>query len=116
MNKDPTEWDYEYIDYYKKALENTRDPNERSQDLDRIKYHEAFRDYFAPSLRHINHLVQIDEKPNLELKEPQCQIYKISSSFQPILSKYVTIILLTLKPLSVNFWDHHPASIMGEKP
>ena len=32
-------------------------------------------------LRQINHLIQIDEKPNLELKEPRWEIYKISISF-----------------------------------
>ena len=33
------------------------------------------------SSRQINHLIQFDEKPNLEIQEPRWEIYKISISF-----------------------------------
>ena len=46
-----------------------------------IKMHEGFRDYYGSSLWQINHLIQLDPKPNLELKEPRWEIYKISLSF-----------------------------------
>ena len=49
-----------------------------------VTYDEAERDYFTASLRQINHLIQIDEKPNLEMMEPRWELYKISISFQHI--------------------------------
>ena len=79
---DPAQWDFEFIEYYKKAIAVSTDPDEISRNLQLIKLSEAQRDYFTPSLRQIDHLVQIDEKPNFELKEPRCEIYKISLSFQ----------------------------------
>jgi len=45
------------------------------------KTHEGIRDYHSRSLWQINHLIQLDEKPNLELKKPRWEIYKISLSF-----------------------------------
>ena len=80
---DPAKWDYEYIEYYKKAMANSTDSTQRSQYLDHIQANETYRDFYTQSLRHINHLIQIDEKPNLELKEPRSEIYKISLSFRP---------------------------------
>ena len=80
---DLAQCDYRFIEYYHKALALSKDAGARSRLLDQIKIHETQRDNFTPSLRHINHLVQIDEKPNLELKVPRCEIYKISLSFQP---------------------------------
>ena len=73
--------DYGYIDYMKKALAMTTDPAARMPMIQFMKMHEAERDYYTPSLRQINHLIQIDEKPNLELKEARCEIYKLSLSF-----------------------------------
>ena len=81
-NKDPADWDFEYIEYYHKSLACYTDPDDRKLLLDDIKFHEARRDYFTPSLRDISHLIQIDEQPNLELKESRCEIYKISLSFR----------------------------------
>ena len=80
---DPTQWDFGFIEYYREAIALYKDPDDRSRHLHLIKYCEAQRDFHTPSLRHINHLIQIDEKPNLELREPRCEIYKISLSFQP---------------------------------
>ena len=79
---DLAQWDYEFIEYYHKAIALRTDPEEKSQLLQLVQIGEAQRDYFTPSLRHINHLVQIDEKPNQELKEPRCEMYKISLSFR----------------------------------
>ena len=83
MNVDLPRWDYGFIEYYHKALALYTDPDKRSELLHKIKLNEVQRDYFTPSLRDISHLIQIDEKPNLEMKEPRCEIYKISLSFQP---------------------------------
>ena len=80
--KQQDQWEHGYLEYYKKALSYEPDPYERNRLLHRIKHHEALRDFSTPSLRQINHLIQIDEKPNLELKEPRCEIYRISLSFQ----------------------------------
>ena len=63
-------------------MATTTDPDDRNHFIERIKFQEAIRDFYVESLRHINHLVQIDETPNLELKEPRCEIYKISLSFR----------------------------------
>ena len=79
---DRTQWDYEFIEYFHRALALYTDPDSRSRVLHLINVNEVQRDYFTPSLRQFNHLVQIDEKPNLELTEPQCEIYKISISFR----------------------------------
>ena len=79
---DPAQWNYEYIEYYKKAMANSTDLHIKSELLGRIKHQEAYRDFYTESLRHINHLNHVDKKPNLELKEPRCEIYKISLSFR----------------------------------
>jgi len=43
---------------------------------------ESTRDVFAvSSLRQFNHLIQFDDKPNFEIKEPRWEIYKISLTF-----------------------------------
>ena len=75
--------DYSYIEYLHKAMANATDASqENKMDLFHlIKAREGFRDYNDSSLRQINHLIQLDEKPNLELKEPRWEIYKISLSF-----------------------------------
>ena len=81
-NLNPIEANYSYIEYYRKAMMNHTDPGAKLTKLLVLKYHEGRRDYFSPSLRQINHLIQIDEKPNLELMEPKWELYKISISFQ----------------------------------
>ena len=90
ISKDLTQWDYGYIEYFKKAMENQPDPDKKSKLFHRIKYNEALRDFHVGPLRHINHLIQIDGKPNLELKEQRCEIYKISLSFRNH-SKYASL-------------------------
>ena len=96
-----TEKDYDYIKYYEKAQKHSSGEQlEKILEIKRV--HESIRDYnmislrlvfkynlepseaninLKPFLRQINHLIQIDEKPNIELKEPRWEIYKISISF-----------------------------------
>jgi len=76
------EQDYSYVQYLRKSMMKMTDPPEDM--IQHVKFHEGKRDYFSPSLRQINHLIQIDEKPNLELMEPKWELYKISISFQEI--------------------------------
>ena len=78
----PIENDYAYIEFYIKSMMNYQDPSAKERILQFVKFNEGNRDYFTPSLRQINHLIQVDEKPNLELMEPKWELYKISISFQ----------------------------------
>ena len=71
---------------------NNKDPLAKEYMAKRIKAYEARRDYFTESLRQINHLIQIDEKPNVQLTEPEWELYKISISFQPICKFYIIFI------------------------
>ena len=61
---------------------NSKSPSQKQQILRTIRINEGIRDCYTPSLKQINHLIQIDEKPNLELMEPKWELYKISVSFQ----------------------------------
>ena len=80
MKESHKRMDYSYIEYLHKAMANT--PKEDKMELFHlIKMHEGFRDYYSSSLWQINHLIQLDEEPNLDLKEPRWEIYKISLSF-----------------------------------
>ena len=63
---------------------NDMDPFTKECMAKLIKVHEGRRDYFTESLRQIDHLIQIDEKPNVQLTEPEWELYKISISFQAI--------------------------------
>ena len=84
LNIDQTTKDYGYIEYLRKSIMNAPDSSQKESLLLTIKFHEAKRDYFSTSLRQVNHLLQIDEKPNLELMEPKWELYKVSISFQRI--------------------------------
>ena len=77
----PIEMDHSYIEYFYKAMANEPSESLKANIFHTIKLHEADRDYHKSSLRQINHLIQLDERPNFELKEPRCEIYKISLSF-----------------------------------
>ena len=55
---------------------------EKKKYLHHLREFEARRDFFTGSLRQINHLIQIDATPNLELKQAKCEIYKVSVSFE----------------------------------
>ena len=77
------EKDYSYIDFYLKAYENETQPARKINRLHRLRTSQAQKDFHTGSLRQINHLIQSDPKPNLELKEVRQEIYKISVSFEP---------------------------------
>ena len=97
---DFAERDYGYVAYFRKATDETPEYGDRfltgaphpavgdiSIKEKRVRltmYHEGLRDYFTPSLRQINHLIQFDQKPNLELMEPKWELYKVSISFELI--------------------------------
>ena len=75
--------DYSYIDFYLKAYENETEPARKIDRLHGLRTSEGRRDFHTGSIRQINHLIQFDPKPNLELKEARQEIYKISVSFEP---------------------------------
>ena len=75
--------DYSYIDFYLKAYEKETQPARKMTFLHLLRDLEANRDFHTGSMRQINHLIQFDPKPNLELKEARQEIYKISVSFEP---------------------------------
>ena len=75
------ERDYGYIEYFRKSMAAYTDPFEKEEMLRKIQNHEAWRDFYTPSLMPIKHMIQIGE-PNLELAEPKWELYKISISFQ----------------------------------
>ena len=79
--KDPTEIDFGYIEYLRKSMMNETCLTRMEIQFKTVKFHEGLRDYCSPSLKQINHLIQLDQKPNLELKEPKWELYKISISF-----------------------------------
>ena len=87
---DPTAKDYSYIEYLRKSMvackfdSTAPDIRQKESFLNLLRFHETKRDYFTASLRQVNHLIQIDERPNLDLIEPKWELYKISLSFQPI--------------------------------
>ena len=88
---DFAERDYGYVAYFRKSTDETpeygdrfltgRDISIKEKRVRLTMFHEGFRDYFTPSLRQINHLIQFDQQPNLELMEPKWELYKISISF-----------------------------------
>lgn len=79
----PPDYDYSYIEYYYKAYERFPDGSDmKPHTWNMILDAESARDFFAvSSLRQFNHLIQFDEKPNFEIKEPRWELYKISLTF-----------------------------------
>ena len=81
---------YGYVGYLRKAMDNTGEHCPRpdlpvkEKRIRQTMFHEGLRDYFSTSLRQINHLIQIDQRPNIELMEPKWELYKISVSFEAI--------------------------------
>ena len=80
-----TEWDYTFIDYQRKAYENENSNMLFKHNLlMTLRKAEARRDYYNGMIKEIKHLEQFDQTPNIELKEPKWEIYKITinGSFQ----------------------------------
>ena len=80
--KDFSKVNYGFIEYFRKAMEYS--PSNEERLFHEIKFFEGIRDYYSQSLKPINHLIQIDETPNLEFMEPKWELYKISISFRAI--------------------------------
>ena len=90
-HKDRAKKDYGHIDTFRKSMINETDPRRKEDMLNQLKHYESERDYFTASLRPINHLLQIDQTPNLELAEPRWELYKVSISFE-VISKFDKIV------------------------
>ena len=75
-------WDFSYIDYYKKAYALTTIIADKKSLSNMIVEAEALKEIRTPSLKSIKPLIQLDEKPNLEIKEPRWELYKVSLSFK----------------------------------
>ena len=90
-HKDRGKKDYGHIDAFRKSMINETDPRRKEDMLNQLKHYESERDYFTASLRPINHLLQIDQNPNLELAEPRWELYKVSISFE-VISKFDKIV------------------------
>ena len=83
QQKFPTaERDYSGIEYYRKAVENETNPVLKETYLHSLQDVEARRDFYTGTLRPIDHLIQFDNNPNMELNEARWEIYKISISFK----------------------------------
>ena len=82
-HEEPSKRNYDYIEYFRKSHELMHDPEPKELAYHHLLEREAIRDYHIESLRPIHNLLQIDQKPNLELREPKEELYKISVSFQP---------------------------------
>ena len=82
------ERDYSFIEYYRKAYENMHIEEEKRYYYFMLLQAEAVRDYNTRIIRQIDHLVQFGV-PNFDLKEPECDLYKVSISFEPITGKKI---------------------------
>ena len=99
--------DYSFRDFFRKAYENVTRPDFKMKYLHVLRDCEARRDFHIGSLRQINHLIQFDPTPNLELNEVRCEIYKISVSFE---YKRKSLIFFQLKIFDIKtpseVWSH----------
>ena len=83
--------DYSYIDFFRKSYNYDDNPVRKELSFNAIRDSEICREYQIGSIKQINHAIQFDRKPNLRLKEPQCEIYKITISFTPISKLIFTV-------------------------
>ena len=74
--------DYTYLDFYRKSYEYENEPLKKTAFFNQWREAIARREYHTGSIRPINHLIQFDKKPNIEVKEARWEIYKISVSFE----------------------------------
>ena len=91
--------DYRYIDFFRKSYNHDDEPVRKEITLHGIRDAEARREYHIGSIKQINHAVQFDQEPNRRLKEPQCEIYKITICFTPI-SKSIFIVQMSINKFS----------------
>ena len=78
------EKDYSYIDYLEKANNYNNDRKKEVAILNALREEKVRRDYHLSSLKQINHAIQFDQTPNLDLKEVRSEIFKITINFAPI--------------------------------
>lgn len=76
--------DYSDIDFYRKAHDYNHDPVSKEIFFNGLRDAEIRREYHMGSIKQINQAIQLDRKPNRRLKEPQCEVYKITITFSPI--------------------------------
>ena len=76
----PSCWNYTHIEYARKAYQNA-ERNCKEQYFQYLQFMEAMKDYFNESIDEIKYLKQLDQIPNLDLKESKWELYKISISF-----------------------------------
>ena len=74
-------WDFSFVNYHRKAYECAKSTQNREASWIEWQHGEAIKDFYTDSITEIKHLIQFDQTPNLELKEPKWEIYKISISF-----------------------------------
>ena len=77
----PWEWDWSFLEYFRKSIELGTDPEYKEQTLHSSYHSEATRDMYCGSMKQMNPLIQFDSKPNRQLKEAKVELYKISISF-----------------------------------
>ena len=75
--------DMTFLEYFRKSHEYEQDLEKKKFALNTLRATEIRYDFFRGSLKSISNLIQFDPKPNYELKEARCEIYKISVSFEP---------------------------------
>ena len=80
----PTDWDWTFLEYQKKAIEHETDSQRLSEHLHGLRHCEATRDFWCGSVKQVNPLIQFDPEPNRELKEARVELYKISVSFTSV--------------------------------
>ena len=85
----PSVWDFDFVHYYRKAYENESIPWVKEHKMSSLQMAEAQRDFYTPSIKEINHLVQLDSHANTDLKESKWELYKISVSFSFKRKKYI---------------------------
>ena len=76
----PTQRNYNFIEYTRKAYQYESSPHEKEKALKFIRFEEAVRDYYTGQITEIRNCVQFDQRPS-DLREPRWDIYKISLSF-----------------------------------
>ena len=77
-NTPPSQWNYSFVDYYQKAYEFEEKDELKCNFRILLRQAEARRDFYTGMIKEITRLEQFDSKPNLELREPQWEIYKIT--------------------------------------
>ena len=101
-NTPPAQWDYSFVEYYRKAYENAQNDMAKYGAMITWRQGEARRDFYTGMIKEIKRLEHIDSTPNLELKEPKWEIYKIT------ITNYFFSVdsLSTYSPFSQNPGNH----------